>query len=132
MEHKIRTLHQLVESKNLSGLNELLDQDIAFYTPAILDPLIGKDVVAPFLAAALNILVNETFRYTRDFIGDSSAVLEFESTVDGVQLNGVDILHWTERGKIDEFRVMVRPVEAAAEFVRRVHEDAVNLMKAAN
>lgn len=131
MEDRIKTLHRLVEMKDLTALSDLLDEDISFYTPAISDPLKGHETVTTFIAAALNVLVNETFKYTRDFVNESGAVLEFESTVDGVEMNGVDILHWNEKGKIDEFRVMVRPVDAAAGFVARVHEDAMRLLKAA-
>jgi hypothetical protein len=39
-------------------------------------------------------------------------VLEFAVEIDGLQVNGVDMLTWNEAGRIVEFKVMIRPLKA--------------------
>lgn len=58
------------------------------------------------------VLGNSDFTYVREVVGDSDAVLEFTSEVDGIHINGVDIIHWNADGKIDDFKVMIRPLKA--------------------
>ena len=52
------------------------------------------------------------FKYIKEIIGEKSALLEFESKMDGIYINGVDLISWNEEGKITEFKVIVRPLQA--------------------
>jgi hypothetical protein len=85
---------------------------VVFQSPAVHTPQVGKAVTKRYLHAALNVLNNGNFRYVGEWHGDSSAVLEFETVIDGIQVNGVDIIHWDASDRIVRFKVMVRPVKA--------------------
>jgi hypothetical protein len=104
--------HDIVEARSLSGLDELLADDVVFQSPAVHTPQVGKAVTKRYLHAALHVLNNGSFRYVGEWHGDSSAVLEFETVIDGIQVNGVDIIHWDASDRIVRFKVMVRPVKA--------------------
>jgi len=111
-DHPIARWHRLLEQRNPEGLEELLAEDAVFLSPIVHTPQRGKLLTAGYLAAALQLLGNDSFRYVREIIGPSDAMLEFETTVDGTLVNGVDIIKWNEAGKIVEFKVMVRPLKA--------------------
>ena len=64
------------------------------------------------LGAAFQVFFNPTFRYVREIVGESDAMLEFETEIDGVLVNGIDLIKWNEAGQIIEFKVMVRPLKA--------------------
>ena len=65
-----------------------------------------------YLTAAIMVLGNADFRYIREVIGESDAVLEFKAELNGIVINGVDMIHWDADGKIDDFKVMIRPLKA--------------------
>jgi len=65
-----------------------------------------------YLSAALYVFLNPTFRYVREIVGASDAMLEFETEIDGIHVNGVDIIRWNEAGQIVDFKVMLRPLKA--------------------
>ena len=104
--------HQLVAARDLSGLDDLLADEVIFQSPAVHTPQVGKAVTRRYLEAALHVLMNDSFRYIGEWFGESSAILEFEAVIDGLQLNGVDMIHWDESGRIVRFKVMVRPFKA--------------------
>jgi hypothetical protein len=104
--------HEIVAARSLSGLDDLLADDVVFQSPAVHTPQAGKAVTKRYLHAALHVLNNGNFRYMGEWYGESSAVLEFETVIDGIQVNGVDIIHWDATDRIVRFKVMVRPVKA--------------------
>lgn len=108
----IRTWHEIVRTRNASGLNELLDDNVVFYSPVVHTPQVGKAITLMYLTAALHVFANDSFRYVREVIGESDAVLEFETEIEGIIVNGVDMIKWNNDGKIVEFKVMVRPLRA--------------------
>ena len=81
-------------------------------------PQVGKAVTAAYLSAAFSVFFNPTFRYVREIVGERDAMLEFETTIDGILVNGVDIVKWNQDDKIVEFKVMVRPLKA----IQLIHE----------
>jgi len=103
--------HQLVAARDLSQLDDLLADEVVFQSPAVHTPQVGKAVTKQYLAAALHVLNNGSFRYVGEWLGESSAVLEFETVIEGLQVNGVDIIHWDGAGRITRFKVMVRPIK---------------------
>jgi hypothetical protein len=104
--------HRYVESGDLQMLDDLLADNCVFYSPIVHTPQEGKAVTRLYLAAASEVLGGESFRYLREISDDRQAVLEFEAEHDGIFINGVDMFTWDEQGKIDSFKVMVRPLKA--------------------
>jgi hypothetical protein len=89
----------------------LLAEDVVFASPVVHTPQRGKAITLKYLSAALYVLFNETFRYVGEWRAARSAVLEFVTTMDGVEINGVDIIDWNEDGRIVQFKVMARPLK---------------------
>ena len=110
--HPLETWHRLVRTQDPSGLNALLAEDAVFYSPVVHTPQRGKELVAGYLSAAFHVFSNPSFRYVREIVGASDAVLEFETEIDGVLVNGVDLIKWNDAGQIVEFKVMIRPLKA--------------------
>jgi len=116
--HPLDVWHNLVRSQNPSGLDELLADDAIFLSPVVHTPQRGKALTKAYLSGAFKVFFNPTFRYVREIKGSSDAMLEFETEIDGVLVNGVDIIKWNGEGKIVEFKVMLRPLKA----INLIHE----------
>jgi hypothetical protein len=125
-EHPIEAWHRLVEEQNPRGLDALLDADAVFVSPVVHAPQRGKKITAMYLAAAFRVFFNPTFRYVREIVGNSDAMLEFETEIDGILVNGVDIIKWNEAGRIVEFKVMLRPLKA----VNLIHQRMAAMLQA--
>jgi hypothetical protein len=108
----IEAWHRLIEARDAGGLDDILADDAVFHSPVVHTPQRGKQLVKMYLSAAIMVLGNSKFSYVREVVGDSDAVLEFVSEVNGIHINGVDIIHWNADGKIDDFKVMIRPLKA--------------------
>ncbi len=125
-EHPIEVWHRLVKEQNPRGLDALLDADAVFISPVVHTPQRGKKITATYLAAAFRVFFNPTFRYVREIVGNTDAMLEFETEFDGVLVNGVDIIKWNESGHIVEFKVMLRPLKA----VNLIHQRMAAMLQA--
>lgn len=110
--HPIATWHELVRTKNAAGLDDLLADDAVFLSPVVHTPQHGKPIAKLYLSAAFEVFFCPSFRYVREIVGTRDAMLEFETEIDGVSVNGVDIVTWNPEGKITEFKVMLRPLKA--------------------
>lgn len=104
--------HRLVEERNVAALDDILADDVVFHSPVVHTPQKGKHLTKLYLSAAMMVLGNSSFTYVREVVGFSDAVLEFTADVGGIHVNGVDMIHWSSEGKIDDFKVMVRPLKA--------------------
>ena len=104
--------HDLVSSRNTRGLDTLLADGVVFHSPVVHSPQVGKAITTQYLAAAFGVFFNETFRYVREVVGPRDAVLEFQVTIDGIVVNGVDMLTWDDEGRITDFKVLIRPLKA--------------------
>lgn len=111
-EHPLETWHRLVRTQDASGLDALLADDAVFYSPVVHTPQRGRALAAAYLGAAFTVFFNPTFRYVRQIVGASDAMLEFETDIDGVLVNGVDLIKWNDAGQVVEFKVMLRPLKA--------------------
>ena len=118
--------HQIVAARDARGLDALLADEVVFYSPVVYTPQVGKAITTMYLAAALRVFGNETFRYVREVVGERDAVLEFVVEIEGVSVNGVDMIRWNEAGQITEFKVMLRPLKA----VNLIHEKMAALLRA--
>lgn len=108
----IRRWHQVAEARDIAGLNALLADEAVFQSPVVHTPQVGKAITARYLTAAFQVLNNGHFRYRNEWFGPNSAVLEFETVVDGIEVNGVDIITWDASDRIVSFKVMIRPLKA--------------------
>ncbi|MCW5669528.1 MAG: nuclear transport factor 2 family protein [Hydrogenophaga sp.] len=106
------TWHDLVRTRHASGLRDLLADEVVFHSPVVHTPQTGKAVTTQYLAAAFQVFFNASFRYVREVVGPRDAVLEFQVEIDGVTVNGVDMIRWNEEGRITDFKVMIRPLKA--------------------
>jgi len=122
----IQVWHRLVEERDTPGLDALLADEAIFYSPVVHTPQIGKAIAKKYLEAAFQVFFNESFRYVRELSGERDAVLEFEVELDGIAINGVDMIKWNESGKITEFKVMLRPLKA----VNLIHQKMAAMLKA--
>ncbi|HSY25908.1 MAG TPA: nuclear transport factor 2 family protein [Burkholderiaceae bacterium] len=114
----IERWHEIVKSRDISSLKALLAEDVVFESPVVHSPQNGKAITCKYLAAAMHVLNNGTFRYLNEWLGTHSAVLEFESSCDGILINGVDMITWNDEGLITHFKVMIRPLKA----INKIHE----------
>jgi hypothetical protein len=144
----IRRWHLHVRGQLPGGLDELLDDDVVFYSPIVYTPQEGKAITKLYLEAAGQTLPGDPtssapkgsagapgraashggFRYTKQVLTGDTAVLEFETTVDGKYVNGVDIIRCNDEGRIVEFRVMLRPLQA----VNLVHQQMAAMLERMN
>ena len=99
-------------SHDVTRLAAMLADDCVFHSPVVHTPQRGKALTYAYLTAALEVLGGEGFRYTREFTSERGAVLEFETELDGIRINGIDIIEWDAAGLIADFKVMVRPLKA--------------------
>ena len=128
MPHLLEQWHQVVQRRDLQALHQLLAEDVVFVSPVVHTPQHGRAITLAYLQAAMKVLNNASFRYLNEWVGPDSAVLEFECELDGISVNGIDMIHCNADGLIDQFKVMVRPLKA----VNKVHEKmAAELQRAA-
>ncbi len=120
MNSPLAIWHRIVRTRDASGLNQLLAEDVVFYSPVVHTPQRGRKLTVWYLTAALDVFVNETFRYVREVVGPSDAALEFETEIDGVSVNGVDLITWNAESQITEFKVMIRPLKAVNAVQQRM------------
>ena len=97
---------------NLAALSDLLADDAVFHSPVVHTPQVGKAKVMAYLGAAAVVLGGDAFRYVRELIDGDEACLEFETVIDGIHINGIDLIRFGADGKIADFKVMVRPLKA--------------------
>jgi hypothetical protein len=111
-EHPVTAWHRVARARDSVALNTLLAEDAVFHSPVVHTPQRGRALTAWYLGAAFHVFFNDTFRYVREIVGPTDAMLEFETEIDGISVNGVDLIKWNEAGHITEFKVMLRPLKA--------------------
>jgi hypothetical protein len=104
--------HRVALSKNAAEIENILHDDCIFESPVVHRPQLGKVITAKYLAAAGHTLGNDSFRYVGEWHRDNSAILEFTAEIDGIAINGIDMISCDDNGLITHFKVMVRPLKA--------------------
>ena len=112
IENTMQAWHRLVAAKDAAGLDAILADDVVFHSPIVHNPQAGKPITTLYLTAALHVLNNDSFRYVREVVSGNQAVLEFMTEIEGITVNGVDMIAWGADGRITDFKVMVRPLKA--------------------
>jgi hypothetical protein len=138
IEHVVAQWHAYLSGELPGGLDDLLDDDVVLYSPIVFTPQRGKQITTLYLQAAGQTFAGGDpvpssqstdpgvrFHYTKSVIGDDTAFLEFETTMAGKYVNGVDIIRCNDKGRIIEFRVMIRPLQA----VNAVHQQMAAMLE---
>ena len=103
--------YAFMKSHDRNALWDLLHPDAVFESPVVHTPQRGADITYTYLSSAIKVLNGESFRYLGEWHGDNSAVLEFATEIDGITINGVDIIKFADDDRIIHFKVMVRPLK---------------------
>lgn len=117
--------HRIVETRDIASLDALLDDDAVFHSPVVHTPQVGKPITCLYLMAAFGVLFNDSFHYVREIVGERDAVLEFMVEIDGIHINGVDLIRWNDAGRIVDFKVLLRPLKA----VNLVHQKMAAMLQ---
>lgn len=110
--------HDMLAAGDFSRLEGLLAEEVVFHSPVVHTPQAGRAITARYLRAAFAVLNGPAFRYSGQWFAERSGVLEFETVIGGIKVDGVDIIEWREDERIVTFKVMVRPLKA----IQAVHE----------
>ena len=122
------TWHSFVKNKNYENISDFLDDNAILYSPIVFTPVKGSFMVGMYLMAAAEIIANGKFKYVREVVDNENAILEFETEINGITVEGVDMIKFTEEGKLKEIKVMVRPLQA----VNVVHQKMGEYLKKMN
>ena len=114
--------HQMMATGRYDGLQDLLSPDCVFWSPVVHTPQRGRDITFMYLTAAGQVFDTD-FRYVREIRSADTAVLEFECSVDDIQVNGIDMIQ-VDNNQIIDFKVMIRPLQA----VNKIHEKMMAML----
>ena len=112
MQLGLAAWHRYMVGNDPALLDELIADDAVFHSPVVQTPQVGKAKVLLYLHAAGKVLGNDAFRYVRELVDGPEALLEFETAIDGITINGIDLIRFDLEGRIIDFKVMVRPLKA--------------------
>ena len=109
----LKRWHEVIEGgSEPAALRNIMREDAVFHSPVVHTPQKGRPIVVAYLTAAGQTLGNESFQYLREVVDGNTAVLEFQTEMDGIQVNGIDMITFDDEGLITDFKVMVRPLKA--------------------
>ena len=112
----------VIENGQTVDLDDLLAEDAIFYSPAVFTPQRGRATAAAYLSAAEHMFTGTGFHYVNTWIYTHSAVLEFAAEVDGITVEGIDMLHWNEDGRLTSVKVMIRPFKGLQVVIAKMAE----------
>ena len=118
----IHKWHKVMKNSKLELLDEIIADDATFSSPVVFKPMLGKEITMMYLSAAGQSFNMEKFQYTKEIHDGMNSVLEFETYIDEISVNGVDIIEWNEDGKIVNFKVMIRPFKAVQKVQQKMVE----------
>jgi hypothetical protein len=121
----INKWHEVVDADDLNALDSIIADDAVFSSPVVFTPMEGKEITMMYLHAAGQSFNMQKFKYTREIHDGMNSVLEFETYIDDISVNGVDMIEWNKEGKITNFKVMIRPFKA----VQKVQEKMVEALE---
>lgn len=131
-EQGLARWHEVIRDMSGDALDGILAEDVVFHSPVVHTPQEGRAITKLYLMAAFNVFPGQgkgssaagsarpaqsKFRYVREVVGARDAVLEFMTEIEGITVNGVDMIRWNEDGRIIDFKVMIRPLKA----VQKIH-----------
>ena len=117
----IDSWHTVFKSQELDKLDKIIADNAVFTSPVVFKPMEGKEITKMYLFAAGQSFNMDKFKYIREVHDGINSVLEFETFIDDISVNGVDMIKWNIEGKIVDFKVMIRPLKA----VQKVQEKMI-------
>ncbi|MEP5937677.1 MAG: nuclear transport factor 2 family protein [Erythrobacter sp.] len=109
----LKNWHEVIEGGSKPAeLSAIMHENAVFHSPVVHTPQVGRPIVVAYLSAAGATLGNDSFQYLREIVDGHHAVLEFQTEMDGIQVNGIDMITFDDDGLITDFKVMVRPLKA--------------------
>ena len=112
MNEPISCWHEVVTTSDAELLESILDKEAVFHSPILFKPQRGRKMVMAYLLSAAKMFEGTGVHYVKELVQEREAVLEFNAEIDGIQIDGVDIISWNEEGQITEFKVMLRPLKS--------------------
>jgi hypothetical protein len=112
----------IIENGRTDELDALIAEDAVFFSPAVFTPQEGRQKTLMYLKAAVKVFGTNDFRYVERWFKDQSAILEFAATIDGIYVNGIDMIHWNDQEQIVSFKVMLRPLKALQAIIPAMAE----------
>ena len=112
----------IIENGRTDELDSLIAEDAVFFSPAVFTPQEGRQKTLMYLKAAVKVFGANDFRYVEQWFKDQSAILEFAATIDGIYVNGIDMIHWNDQEQIVSFKVMLRPLKALQTIIPAMAE----------
>ena len=119
--------HQGLESEDSNFLDEILDDSCVFTSPIVFKPIEGKEMSKLYLMGAGQTFDMRRFKYVRELVDGLDTVLEFETYIDDISVNGIDMIEWNLDGQIISFKVMIRPYKAVLKVQEKMVEALENL-----
>jgi hypothetical protein len=102
----------IAQGGDAAALAALVAEDAVFHSPVVHTPQAGRAKVVAYLSAAAMVLNGPTFRYVRELVDGDQAMLEFVTEIDGIHIDGIDLITFGPDGRITDFKVFVRPLKA--------------------
>lgn len=121
----IHKWHEVINSDDMNALDNIIAEEAVFSSPVVFTPMEGKEITMMYLHAAGQSFNMEKFRYTKEIHDGMNSVLEFETYIEDISVNGVDMIEWNQDGMISNFKVMIRPFKA----VQKVQEKMVEALE---
>ncbi len=118
----LETWHEFVKNKNDKNLSDFIDDAAILYSPVVFTPIEGSFMVSMYLMAAKEIIANNNFKYVREVCDGENAILEFVTEINGITVEGVDMIKFTAAGKLKEIKVMIRPLKAVSMVHQKMGE----------
>ena len=112
MQLGLAAWHRYMQTGDPAILNAMTAPDAVFHSPVVQTPQAGHAKVILYLGAARTVFADSEFTYVRELVDGAEACLEFTAVVDGIQINGIDLIRFNLEGRIADFKVMVRPLKA--------------------
>ena len=129
MENPINKWHEVVTTQNQDLLKSILAENVTFYSPVVFTAQKGKSLTLLYLMAAAQVFNNKSFSYTKEIINKNHATLEFELNINGIEINGIDLITWNEEGMIIEFKVFIRPLQGVNVIHKMMQQMLENFSK---
>ncbi|MDB4277711.1 nuclear transport factor 2 family protein [Gammaproteobacteria bacterium] len=114
--------YQGYRSDDPEFLDSILDESVVFTSPIVFNPIEGKAMTKMYLMGAGITFNMDKFSYVREVVDGLDVILEFETFIDNIAVNGVDMIRWNEEGRIIDFKVMVRPLQAIHKLQEKMTE----------
>ena len=122
--------HTMVAAKSTTDLPLISAADVLFRSPAFYKPYQGPQAFQTVIGAVITVFEDFTYHRTLASADGLSVMLEFSARIGDAQLKGIDLIRFNPDGKIAEFEVMIRPMNALMALGKLMSERAGPKLKA--